>query len=122
MIVKGSSPPLVSDVKFSPQRQLAELTRINESLRDELQKLTKQSAELHRRLADAHVNSQSDRQARLAALNLMEDAVSARAAEQHENAERRRVEEQLRDANRRKDEFLAMLAHELRNPLAPIRN
>jgi PAS domain S-box-containing protein len=30
--------------------------------------------------------------------------------------------EQLRDADRRKDEFLAMLAHELRNPLAPIRN
>jgi len=28
----------------------------------------------------------------------------------------------LRDAGRRKDEFLAMLAHELRNPLAPIRN
>jgi PAS domain S-box-containing protein len=32
------------------------------------------------------------------------------------------AEEELRDANRRKDEFLAMLAHELRNPLAPIRN
>jgi CheY-like chemotaxis protein len=28
---------------------------------------------------------------------------------------------ELRDADRRKDEFLAMLAHELRNPLAPIR-
>jgi len=28
----------------------------------------------------------------------------------------------LREADRRKDEFLAMLAHELRNPLAPIRN
>lgn len=30
-------------------------------------------------------------------------------------------EESLRSADRRKDEFLAMLAHELRNPLAPIR-
>jgi PAS domain S-box-containing protein len=30
------------------------------------------------------------------------------------------VQEQLRTSNRRKDEFLAMLAHELRNPLAPI--
>jgi PAS domain S-box-containing protein len=30
-------------------------------------------------------------------------------------------EEALRDADRRKDEFLALLAHELRNPLAPIR-
>jgi PAS domain S-box-containing protein len=34
--------------------------------------------------------------------------------------ERVRSEEALREANRRKDEFLAMLAHELRNPLAPI--
>jgi len=34
--------------------------------------------------------------------------------------ERLRAESALRDADRRKDEFLAMLAHELRNPLAPI--
>ena len=32
------------------------------------------------------------------------------------------AEEALREADRRKDEFLATLAHELRNPLAPIRN
>ena len=31
-----------------------------------------------------------------------------------------RAQAELRDANQRKDEFLAMLAHELRNPLAPI--
>jgi PAS domain S-box-containing protein len=35
--------------------------------------------------------------------------------------ERKRLEEQLKDADRRKDEFLAMLARELRNPLAPVR-
>src|SRR4029077_20096700 len=37
-------------------------------------------------------------------------------------AERKHSEDFLRDSNRRKDEFLAALAHELRNPLAPIRN
>jgi two-component system CheB/CheR fusion protein len=44
-------------------------------------------------------------------------------------SERKRAEETLRelnlqlaDANRRKNEFLAMLSHELRNPLAPIKN
>ena len=36
--------------------------------------------------------------------------------------ERKRAEEALLLGDRRKDEFLAMLAHELRNPLAPIRN
>lgn len=35
---------------------------------------------------------------------------------------RKYAEEAMREADRRKDEFLAMLAHELRNPLAPIRN
>ncbi len=36
--------------------------------------------------------------------------------------ERMKMEESLKDADRRKDEFLATLAHELRNPLAPISN
>ena len=40
----------------------------------------------------------------------------------HDITELKRAEASLRDADRRKDEFLAMLAHELRNPLAPIRN
>ncbi len=35
---------------------------------------------------------------------------------------RRRAELALRESDRRKDEFLALLAHELRNPLAPIRH
>jgi signal transduction histidine kinase len=37
-------------------------------------------------------------------------------------AELDRLNRELKDADRRKDEFLAMLSHELRNPLAPLRN
>jgi len=44
--------------------------------------------------------------------------ISERKAKEGELA---RSEEALRELNRRKDEFLAMLSHELRNPLAPIR-
>jgi PAS domain S-box-containing protein len=40
----------------------------------------------------------------------------------HDSTETERSAQILEDANKRKDEFLAMLAHELRNPLAPIRN
>ena len=42
-------------------------------------------------------------------------------AAQREIESRERAEEALRETDRRKDEFLATLAHELRNPLAPIR-
>jgi PAS domain S-box-containing protein len=37
-------------------------------------------------------------------------------------SERKQSERMLREVERRKDEFLAVLAHELRNPLAPMRN
>ncbi len=57
-------------------------------------------------------------------LNLeLEDRVAERTAALETSSSRiRRSEEALRESDRRKDEFLAMLAHELRNPLAPIRN
>ena len=42
-------------------------------------------------------------------------------AAQREIASRERAEAALRETDQRKDEFLATLAHELRNPLAPIR-
>ena len=48
--------------------------------------------------------------------------VASNRALQREMLERVEAEEALRLADRRKDEFLATLAHELRNPLAPIRN
>jgi len=54
-------------------------------------------------------------------------AIGLAAAQLHQSlqveiAERRQAEIRLEEASRRKDEFLAMLSHELRNPLAPIRN
>jgi PAS domain S-box-containing protein len=52
-----------------------------------------------------------DRTSELACIN---EALS------NEIAERKRMEQELRENDRHKDEFLAMLAHELRNPLAPI--
>ena len=57
-------------------------------------------------------------------LRLM-DLLARQAADLMERAQAiealKRSESQLKEADRRKDEFLAVLAHELRNPLAPIR-
>lgn len=67
------------------------------------------------RLAAAH-RAQARVQAEL------EDRVRERTrALTASNDDLRRHEEALRTADRRKDEFIALLAHELRNPLAPIR-
>ncbi len=51
-----------------------------------------------------------------------EHGAAIRAIGIHSNiTQKRNVQEALREADKRKDEFLATLAHELRNPLAPIR-
>lgn len=63
-------------------------------------------------------NSESEHRYDHIDLAVAEDLAS-RAAIAIENAQLYR---ELRDADQRKDEFLATLAHELRNPLAPIRN
>ena len=58
-------------------------------------------------------------------LSAVQTAIRARARQYQIRghlAERQRTEQQLRTADRRKDEFLATLGHELRNPLAPIMN
>ncbi len=57
------------------------------------------------------------------AFNAMLDEVKKATGElEHETMERRQAEARLQLADRRKDEFLATLAHELRNPLAPMGN
>lgn len=54
--------------------------------------------------------------------DLEQKTVKFWVAIQRDVTERRKTEEELREADRKKDEFLATLAHELRNPLAPIRS
>src|SRR4051812_14496618 len=65
-----------------------------------------------RRTALAHANPLHDEAGRvIGAVNILVDIT-----------ERKRAEDELREVDRRKSEFLATLAHELRNPLAPLRN
>ena len=64
------------------------------------------------------INAESDHRYDQTDLAVAEDLAN-RASIAIENAQLYR---ELQDADRRKDEFLATLAHELRNPLAPIRN
>jgi signal transduction histidine kinase len=86
--------------------------------------------ELHlkrRELQSQNVRLQAEKTRELELLNeglkrANSDLERAVSAMQLEMNERKRVEEALKEADRHKDEFLAMLAHELRNPLAPIRN
>jgi signal transduction histidine kinase len=59
----------------------------------------------------AHANPFHDDGTLLGAVNVL-----------HDVTERKKGEDALRESDRRKTEFLAMLAHELRNPLAPLRN
>lgn len=65
-------------------------------------------------LRHAREELQESVEERSASLETMNAALAA------EVAERRRAEQKLREVDRRKNEFLATLAHELRNPLAPI--
>ena len=51
-----------------------------------------------------------------------EEAQAAQKLLMESRDELQRLNAELSEADRRKDEFLAVLAHELRNPLAPIRN
>lgn len=83
-------------------------------------------AELHRkgraleaanRLLMGEVAERRNAEAQLSELN---QTLDRRVKER--TAELKASEERLLDANRRKDEFLATLAHELRNPLAPVRS
>jgi signal transduction histidine kinase len=87
-------------------------------------------AELYRRrrqLQEANLALEAEKARELELLNASLRKANAELAARNmdlrnEIADRIRAESRLREADRRKDDFLATLAHELRNPLAPLLN
>jgi signal transduction histidine kinase len=117
------SIPVVPEILRSKVAVLVELY----CKRRELSDLNRNLAEANERLAEANNALQAEKTRELQALNSSLQMANLKMERtnvvlQNEVAERARVEEALKEADRHKDEFLAMLAHELRNPLAPIRN
>jgi signal transduction histidine kinase len=117
------SIPVVPEILRSKVAVLVELYL----KRRELRELNRTLALANERLAEANTTLQTEKTRELQMLNrdlqrANTELEQANRTLQSEVAERSRAERALKEADRHKDEFLAMLAHELRNPLAPILN
>ena len=117
------SIPVVPEILRSKVVVLVEL----HCQRRELEQLNRSLAEANARLEQANTTLQAEKTRELEQLNRHLQNANQELAQTNfvlegEIAERVRVERAMKEADRHKDEFLAMLAHELRNPLAPIRN
>ena len=117
------SIPVVPEILRSKVAVLVELY----CKRRELRELNRTLASANKRLSEANLTLQAEKNRELESLNATLQRANAELERtnrslQNEVAERARAEQALQEADRNKDEFLAMLAHELRNPLAPIQN
>jgi len=115
--------PVVPEILRSKVAVLVELF----CKRRELRELNRVLANANKQLSEANLTLQAEKTRELEALNATLQRANgelerANRSLQSEVAERARAEQALHEADRNKDEFLAMLAHELRNPLAPILN
>jgi signal transduction histidine kinase len=115
--------PVVPEILRSKVAVLIELDR----QRRALQSVNKELADSIRRLEDANHALQSEKTRELeeinARLSKANDELSrSNQSLETEVRERIRAETSLKEAVVKRDEFLAMLSHELRNPLSPLRN
>jgi signal transduction histidine kinase len=115
--------PVVPEILRSKVAVLVELY----CKRRELHTLNQILARANKQLSETNASLQAEKTRELENLNATLQGANAELARanrslQREIAERARIETALQEADRNKDEFLAMLAHELRNPLAPMLN
>ena len=115
------SVPIVPEILRSKVSVLVELY----CKRKELQHMNEELARANVRLSEANIALQEEKTRELETFNRSLQRANSELEEanrslQSEIAERARIAQALKEADRHKDEFLAMLAHELRNPLAPI--
>jgi signal transduction histidine kinase/CheY-like chemotaxis protein len=117
-LAEGAEPPLAAFVAGQPPWSDLPLLVLTRAGADS-------PAVAHAQLALGNVTL-LERPIRVAALvSAVRSALRARLRQYEirtQLVERERAAQALREADRRKDEFLATLAHELRNPLAPIRS
>jgi len=115
--------PVVPEILRSKVAVLVELY----CKRHELRQLNRILANANKQLSEANVTLQAEKTRELQAVNATLQRANAELERANrslhrEVSERTRAEQALQEADRNKNEFLAMLAHELRNPLAPILN
>jgi signal transduction histidine kinase len=115
--------PVVPEILRSKVAVLIELDR----RRRELTAVNKQLAESNRRLEEANSALQNEKTRELQEINghlqrANDDLLRSNESLENEIRERIRAENSLKEALVKRDEFLAMLSHELRNPLSPLRN
>jgi signal transduction histidine kinase len=117
------SIPIVPEILRSKVAVLVELY----CKRRELSELNRKLARANEQLSQANTALQIEKTRELQALNARLQRANAELENtncnlQSEVRERIKAEQALMEADRHKDEFLATLAHELRNPLAAIQN
>lgn len=115
--------PVVPEILCGKVRALVQLYL----QRAELSRLNRELATANAELAEAHEKLKAENTRELQQLNQTLEKANSElvATNEHltrEVAERQRAEKELNQASRRKDEYIAVLAHELRNPLSAIHN